>query len=128
MKELSYEVDVVHTDVVHIVHESLLKVDSIIFDGFGQACPNYPDKFGISLLHPKKEVRNEVRDLTALAGSNTTRTIYYTSNVLPSLSLFLSQYGIHAKPFLHLINCMCNICSLLFQVTVGPCNLAYSFD
>ena len=29
-------------------HESLLQVD-IIFDGFDQACPNYPGKFPISL-------------------------------------------------------------------------------
>ena len=42
---------------------------------------------------------------TALAGSSTTFTIYYTFNVLPSpLTVFLSQYGIHTKPFLHLIN------------------------
>ena len=34
-------------------------------------------------------------DLTAQAGSNTTQTICYTSNVLPPLNLFLSQYGIH---------------------------------
>ena len=44
-KELSYEVDVLHADK----HESLLQVDSIIFDGFGQAYPNYPGKFAISL-------------------------------------------------------------------------------
>ena len=50
-------------------------------------------------LYLKKEVRNEVRGLTALAGSNTTLTIYYTSNVLPPWNLFLSQYGIHTKPF-----------------------------
>ena len=31
-----YEVDVLNADK----HESLLQVDSIIFDGFGQACPN----------------------------------------------------------------------------------------
>ena len=73
---------------------------SITFDGFGQACPNYPDKFTVSLWHLEKEVRDEVRDLTALAGSNTTLTIYYTSNVLPPLTIFFTQYGIHTKPFL----------------------------
>ena len=44
-KVLSSKVDVLHTDK----HESILQVDSIIFDGLGQACPKYPDKFGISL-------------------------------------------------------------------------------
>ena len=34
----------------------------------------------------KKEVRNEVRDLTALAGLSTALTIYYTSNVWPFFS------------------------------------------
>ena len=33
-RELSYEVDVLHVDKP----ESLLQVDTIIFDGFGQAC------------------------------------------------------------------------------------------
>ena len=70
----------------------------------------------------RKKVRNEVRDLTALAFSNTTFTIYYTYNVLPPLTLFLSQYGIHTKPFLHLISCLC--ISLLFQITLGPNKLA----
>ena len=44
-KELSYEVDVLHADK----HESLLQGDSIIFHGFGQACPNYLSKFAIYL-------------------------------------------------------------------------------
>ena len=89
-KKLRYEVDLQHDDK----HEVLLKIDSIIFDGFCQACPEYPGKFVLSLLHLKKEVRNEVKDLTALAGSNATLTMYYTSNFLPPLNLFLSQYGI----------------------------------
>ena len=45
MKELSYEVDVLRADK----HECLLKVDSIIFYGFGQACPNNLGKFAMSL-------------------------------------------------------------------------------
>ena len=105
-------------------HESLLLVNSIIFEGFGQAFPNYSGKFAIFVWHFRKEVGNEVRDLTALTGSNTTLTTY-TSNVLPPLTLFLSIYGIHAKPFLHLINCLCNISSLLFQVAVGSCELVF---
>ena len=42
-KELSYEVDAYK-------HESLffLQVDTINFDGIGQACPKYWDKFAIS--------------------------------------------------------------------------------
>ena len=44
-KELSFEVDVLHADK----YENLLQVDSIIFDWFGQACPNYAVKFAISL-------------------------------------------------------------------------------
>ena len=59
-KELSWEVDVVHANK----HENLLKVDIIIFDVFGWACPKYTVKFAISLWHLKKEVRNEIRDLT----------------------------------------------------------------
>ena len=44
-KFASYEVDVLYADK----HKSLLQVDSIIFDGFGQACPKYSDKFAIPL-------------------------------------------------------------------------------
>ena len=43
-KELSYEVDVLYADK----HESLVQVDSTIFNWFAQACPNYPGKFAIS--------------------------------------------------------------------------------
>ena len=83
-----HEVDVLHTDK----HESLLRVDCIVFNGFAQTCSNnYPGKFAISLWNLQIEVKNEVRDLTALTGSNITLTIYYTSNVLPPLILFLSQ-------------------------------------
>ena len=121
-KELSYEVDVLHADK----YKSILQVDSIIFDGFGQASSKYPGKFAISLWHLKKEVRkNEVRDFTALAGWNATLTIYYTSNVLPPLTLFLSHCWIYTKPFLHLIVC---VTFLLFQVTVAPCRLACFFE
>ena len=42
-KELSYEVDGLHADN----HQSLLQVDSITFDEFGQACPKFPGKFAI---------------------------------------------------------------------------------
>ena len=44
-EELSYEVDVLHAGK----HKSILQVDSIIFDGFGQACLKYPGKFAVSL-------------------------------------------------------------------------------
>ena len=50
-KELNYEVDVLHADK----HEGILQVDSIIFDGFGQACPKYQGKFAISLWHLKEK-------------------------------------------------------------------------
>ena len=81
-------------------------------------CPEYPVKFAMSLWHLTKEVRNEARDLTALANSNTTVTICYTSSVLPPSNFFLCQYGIHIKPFLHLINCLCNISLLLLEYFV----------
>ena len=97
------------------------KVDSIIFDGFGQACPNYPGN--LCDISRKPSVKNEVSYLTALAGSIATLTINYTSSVLPPFTLFLSQYGIHTKPFLHLINCLCNRSLLFFQVTLGPCKI-----
>ena len=35
----------------------------------------------------QKEVKNKVRDFTALAGSNNTFTTYYKSNVLPPLTV-----------------------------------------
>ena len=108
-----------------------LRIDSLVwflFFDFGQACPIYPGKFAISLWHLKKEARNENRNLTALVCSNTTLTIYYMSIVRPPLTLFLSQYGIHTKPFLHFINCLCNISTFLFQVVVVPWKLAcYNF-
>ena len=44
-KELSYEVDILHADK----HESILQIDSFIFDGFGQARPDYQGKSAISL-------------------------------------------------------------------------------
>ena len=119
-EELSYEVDVLHADK----HGYLVQGDSTILDGFSQAFPNYLGKFAMSLWHLKKEVRNEVRDLTAPPGSNTILLIYYTSNIFLPLTLFFSQYGIHTKPFVHLINCLCSITPLLFQVTVGLCKLA----
>ena len=50
--------------------------------------PKYPDKFAISSLDLKKEVRNEVKDLTVLADSDNTLTICYISNVFPSWTLF----------------------------------------
>ena len=42
---LSYEADVLHADR----RESLLQVDTFIFDVFGQGCPKYPAKFAMSL-------------------------------------------------------------------------------
>ena len=81
--ELSYEANVLHPDR----YESLLKVDDIIFDGFGPGCPKYPAKFAMSLWHLKNEDRNEVRNLNALPGL---KAGYYTFNVLPPLTLFLS--------------------------------------
>ena len=94
-KELSYKVDALPADK----HGSLLQGDTIIFDGVGQLSPKYPGKFVMFFCHLKKEVRNEVRDLTALAGSTTTLTIYYTFNVLTTSNLFLSQYEMHTEPF-----------------------------
>ena len=48
--------------------------------------------------------RYEVRELTSLVGSNTAQmTFYYTSIVLPLLTLFLDHHGINTKPFLYLI-------------------------
>ena len=99
-KESSYEVDVLHADK----HESFLQVDSNIFDGFGKIFPYYLGKFIISLWHLRKKVRNEVRDLTVVAGPNTTLTICDISDVLPPLILFLSQCGIHTKPFFIWLN------------------------
>ena len=84
--QLSYEADVLHADR----NESLLQVDNIICDGFGQGCPKYPAKFAMFLWHLKREVRNEVRDLIALRDSNAGLTIYYALNVLPPLTLFFS--------------------------------------
>ena len=63
-----------------------------------------------------------LRDLTALADSNTTLTLSYMQ-FSAALNLF-SQYEIHTKPFYHLINRFCNIrLLLLFQVMVSPYKL-----
>ena len=75
--ELSYEADVLHADR----YESRLQVDNFLFDGFGQGCPKYPAKFEMSLWHLKKENRNEVRNLTALADSKAGLTMHYTFNI-----------------------------------------------
>ena len=76
-------------------------------------------------LWHKKEVKNEIRDSVAPAGSNTAITVYCTSNVIPPVNLFLSQYEIQKRLLLHLINCLYNISLLLlFQVTVGLYKLA----
>ena len=56
--ELSYEADVSHADR----QKSLLQVDNINFDGFGQRCSKCQAKFAMSLWHLKKEDRNEVTD------------------------------------------------------------------
>ena len=72
-RELSYEAYVLHADK----HEILLQINSIIFDGFGQACPNYPGKFVTFLKHLKKEVSYEVRYLSAVTGSNTLKFIIH---------------------------------------------------
>ena len=50
------EVYFLHSDK----HQSFLQVDTIFFDGLGQPCPKYLDKFGKFLQYLKKEVRNEV--------------------------------------------------------------------
>ena len=96
------------------IQESLLQVDSIIFDVFDQKCSKYPGKFAISFWRGLK---------LGTCSCWFKYCSYYTSNVLPPLNLFLLQYGIHNKSFLHLINCFCSVSSLiLFQVEVG--NLA----
>ena len=69
----------------------------------------------------RKKLGMKLRDLNALTCSNTTPMLYYTSNVLSPLNLMLSQYGIHTKPFLYLINCL-----LFFQVTLGSYKLVCS--
>ena len=102
-KELSYEINLLHADK----HNSLLQGDGIGFAEFCQTCPNYPGKFAISWWHFLRKKLGMKLDLTALAGSNISLTIcYYTSFVLSPLTLFLSQYEIHTKDFLHLINCV----------------------
>ena len=115
-KELSPEVNDMHTDE----HISLSKVVLSFFIVLASML-KLPGKFAISLWHLKKVVTNDIRNLTALADSSTTLTIYYLSNVLPPLTLSLSQYGIHTNT--SLFDCLCKIRSL-FQVMVGPSKLA----
>ena len=68
-----------------------------------------------------KKLGMKLRDLNVLTCSNTTPMLYYTSNVLSPLNLMLSQYGIHTKPFLYLINCL-----LFFPVMLGSHKLVCS--
>ena len=51
-----YEVDIFHVNK----HESLLQIDTIIFDGVGQTYPKYPNKFAVALLHFKKKLGREL--------------------------------------------------------------------
>ena len=61
-KEVSDEVDFLHTDK----HKNFLKIDTMIFDGDGQAFPKFPKlEFAMSLQDLKKEVRDEVDFLHA---------------------------------------------------------------
>ena len=53
-KELRYEVVVLHADK----HESLLQ-GNIIFNGFGQACPNFLGKCLCDILRKKSRVKLE---------------------------------------------------------------------
>ena len=53
-KKLSHEVEILHADENENESESLLQVDTIIFDGVGQACPKHLDKFRMSLYHLKR--------------------------------------------------------------------------
>ena len=120
--ELSYIVDVLHADK----GESFLQVDSIIFDGFDQACPNYLGKFLISLWNIKKEVRNESLGLNCTGWFKC-----YSYNLLyfpcpPTIDPFPHSVWNPYQDILHLNNCFCNISSLLFQVTLHPCKLVFS--
>ena len=93
------------------------------FDGFSQACPNYPGKFAIFLWHPKKEAWNEVKNFTALAGSNTALAIYYTFKVLPEFPF--SSLNMKSMPSLFFIWLLACVTSLsFFQIAVGPFKLA----
>ena len=38
--------------------KSFLQIDTIFFDGFGQVCPKYPNKFAISLQYLKSDLKN----------------------------------------------------------------------
>ena len=92
----------------------LYKLIVLFLMGLARHTQNTRVNIVITFWHLKKEVKNEVRDLNALAGSNATLTIYYTFHVLPPFTFFLSQYGIHTKLFLHLINSVFKISSTLF--------------
>ena len=53
-KKLRHEVEILHADENENESESLLQIDTIIFDGVGHACPKHLDKFGMSLCHLKR--------------------------------------------------------------------------
>ena len=59
------------------------------------------------------------------AGSNTTYTVCYISDVLPAWTLLGELYISHTKSFLHLSSCLCSISTFLFQVIVGSCKFAF---
>ena len=52
-KDLIYEVDVLHVDK----HESLLQIDKIIFDGFGQAWPYL--EYLCDILRKMSDIKSE---------------------------------------------------------------------
>ena len=111
-KELNCKVDVLHADK----HESLLQVDSIFFEGFSQACSRGRGKFAISLWHLRKKSGMKW-------GTYCTGWFKYCSyNMHPMFSPHWPFYSLNlenAKSFPYLINCLCNMSSLLlFQVKV----------
>ena len=60
-QELIYKVGILHAEK----HEGLFKKLILLFlMGLAKHGQSTPDKFSVSFWHLKKEVRNEVRDLT----------------------------------------------------------------
>ena len=78
--------------------------------------------YEVDVLHADKhESLLQVDKVEFLMGYNTL-AIYYTSNVLPPLTIF---FGIHTNLILHVIVCVTKNSLLLFQVMVGPCKLTF---
>ena len=84
---MSDDVDLLHAHK----HEGSLQINTMIFDGDGQASPKFPNsKFAMSLQYFKKEVRDEVDFLHAYKHQDFPQVDFYTLSIKVIYKVILS--------------------------------------